>query len=370
VFVALALALAACSSGKATPSPEVTSTPAAAVSSPNPAASPSAEASNAPAVSPSQVSSGGAGAASPQPAGNGNPSTALEQTFESVVSAVSPSVVVIETSEGLGSGIVLDNQGDIVTNAHVAGTSKTFQIDTSTGDRLNGTLVGTFPADDVAVVKAKSGTLRPATFGDSSHLRVGQIVLAIGNPLGLQSSVTDGIVSALGRTVNEPTGAALPNAIQTSAPINPGNSGGALVDLDGAVIGIPTLAATDPQMGGAAPGIGFAVPSNIAVDIAHQLVQDGKVVSSHRAFLGIQAADVSGGQGALVFSLQPGGPAARAGIPEGSLIVSIAGKPTPDSATLSAVLAELQPGQAVDVAYMTRDGTQKTVKVTLGELPG
>lgn len=294
----------------------------------------------------------------------------LEQTFETVVATVSPSVVVIETDEGLGSGIVLDNKGDIVTNAHVVGTATTFRIATATGERLDGRLVGSFPADDVAVVKVAGGSLQAATFGDSSKLRVGQIVLAIGNPLGLQSSVTEGIVSALGRTVNEPSGAALPNAIQTSAPINPGNSGGALVDLSGSVIGIPTLAASDPQMGGAAPGIGFAVPSNIATDIAHQLVENGKVVSSHRAYLGVQLADVTTGQGALVFSVQSGGPAAKAGIPEDVLIVSIAGKQTPDSATLSAVLAELQPGQTVDVVYATRDGSQKTVKVTLGELPG
>ena len=114
--------------------------------------------------------------------------------------------------------------------------------------------------------------LKPAKFADSSKLRVGQIALAVGNPLGFRSSVTDGIVSALGRTVSEPGGATLPNAIQTSAAINPGNSGGALVDLDGAVIGIPTLGVSDPQMGGAASGIGFAIPSSTVSDIAGQLV--------------------------------------------------------------------------------------------------
>jgi putative serine protease PepD len=380
VLLTVAIALAACNASNATPGP--TGSVATPIASPDAASSSGAPESStspsAPAGASGEVSA--AASAAPeassgttsggQPSTGGSTADSLEQTFETVVSTVSPSVVVIETTEGLGSGIVLDDQGDIVTNAHVVGSSKTFQIDTATGGRLDGTLVGTFPADDVAVVKAKGGNLRPATFGDSSKLRVGQIVLAIGNPLGLQSSVTDGIVSALGRTVNEPSGAALPNAIQTSAPINPGNSGGALVDLSSQVIGIPTLAATDPQMGGAAPGIGFAVPSNIAVDIAHQLVQDGRVVASHRAYLGIRSADVSGGQGALVFSLAPGGPAAKAGIPADVLITSIDGKPTPDSATLAAVLAELQPGQGVDVQYVTQDGTQKTVKVTLGELPG
>src|SRR4029453_16170157 len=116
---------------------------------------------------------------------------------------------------------------------------------------------------------------------------VGDVALAIGNPLGLQSSVTEGIVSALGRTVNEDNGVALPNVIQTSAPINPGNSGGALVDLQGQVIGIPTLAATDPQLGGgAAAGIGFAIPANIVRDIAAQLITQGRGNNSHRAWLG------------------------------------------------------------------------------------
>ena len=286
------------------------------------------------------------------------------------MTSVSPAVVVIETSEGLGSGVVLDDQGDIVTNAHVVGTATTFSIATADGSRLDGTLVGTFPPDDVAVVKASSGKLTKAQFGDSSALKVGQIVLAIGNPLGLQSSVTEGIVSALGRTVSEPSGAALPGVIQTSAPINPGNSGGALVDLAGQVVGIPTLAATDPQLGGSAPGIGFAVPSNIATDIARQLIQSGKVTSSHRAYLGVQIASVTNANGVLVFSVESGGPAAKAGIPENVLITAIAGKPTPDPSALAAVLAGLEPGQTVDVEITKRDGSTSTVKVTLGELPG
>jgi putative serine protease PepD len=295
---------------------------------------------------------------------------ALEGTFESVVRNVGPSVVVIETSEGLGSGVVFDDRGDIVTNAHVVGSSTHFTVLNSTGDRLTGTLVGTFPSNDLAVVRASGGTLQKATFGDSTRLAVGQIVLAIGNPLGLQSSVTDGIISALGRTVSEPGGAALPGVIQTSAPINPGNSGGALVNLCGEVIGIPTLTASDPQLGGAAPGIGFAVPSSTAKDIATQLIENGKVVSSHRAYLGIQAVDATGADGVLVYSVQAGGPAAKAGLPADVLITSIAGKPTPDQQTLAAVLAELTPGQDVPVEIERRDGSTETIHVTLGELPG
>jgi putative serine protease PepD len=296
--------------------------------------------------------------------------TLLETEFEQVVSAVSPSIVVIETSEGLGSGVIFDTQGDIVTNAHVVGTATSFKVTTSAGNRYDATLVGKFVPDDLAVIKVSGGNLPAATFGDSSKAKVGEIVLAVGNPLGLQGSVTEGIVSAIGRTVTEPGGASLTGVLQTSAAINPGNSGGALVDLQKEVIGIPTLAALDPQLGGSAPGIGFAIPSNTASDIATQIIQNGHVVNSHRAFLGIRAANVQGGQGALVYSEAPGGPAAKAGIPTDVLITSVGGTPVTDAESLTAVLGTLQPGQTVDVTYMARDGTSHTVKVTLGELPG
>jgi len=294
----------------------------------------------------------------------------LQQQFVSVVQTVSPAVVVIQTSSGLGSGVVFDNQGDIVTNAHVVGTATRFDVTTSDGKSFDGRLVGTFPADDIAVVKVSGQNVQPATFGDSSKLVVGDIVMAIGNPLGLQSSVTEGIVSAVGRTVTEPGGASLPNVIQTSAPINPGNSGGALVDLEGQVVGIPTLAAVDPELGGTAPGIGFAIPSNLAKDIATQLIEHGKVVSSHRAYLGIRAANVTSGGGVLVYAVTAGGPAAKAGIKPGELITSVAGQPISDFGVLSAVLAGLAPGQTVPVEIVRADRTKATVQVTLGELPG
>ena len=142
------------------------------------------------------------------------------------------------------------------------------------------------------MIKVSSAAgLRPAVFANSSQLRVGDIAMAIGNPLGLSSSVTQGIVSALGRSSSEGSGVTLPNTIQTSAPINPGNSGGALADIQGRVIGVPTLAASDPQLGGAAAGIGFAIPSNTVKDIGGQIVKYGKVVNSHRAYLGIHIGD-------------------------------------------------------------------------------
>jgi len=294
----------------------------------------------------------------------------LEQDFETVVSEVSPSVVLIQTDQGLGSGVVLDEQGDVVTNAHVVADANQFQVVTATGQRLKATLVGSFPGNDIAVVRATGGTLKPATFANSDALTVGQIVLAIGNPLGLQSSVTEGIVSAVGRTVNEENGVALPGVIQTSAAINPGNSGGALVDLTGAVVGIPTLTASDPQIGGAANGIGFAIPSNIAKDIGTQLAQNGKVVNSHRAYLGVRLANVEGADGAYVYSVDKGGPADKGGITAEVLITQLDGQPTPDQPTLATVLAGLQPGQQVEVKIEKQDGSTDTKQVTLGELPG
>jgi putative serine protease PepD len=206
---------------------------------------------------------------------------ALQNDFVSVVGRVSPSVVVIETTTGLGSGIVFDTSGDIVTNAHVVAGSTKFTVTLADGRKLAGTLVGTYPSGDIAVVHVAATGLQPATFGDSSKLVVGDIVLAVGNPLGLQTSVTQGIVSALGRQVSESKTVTLPNVIQTSAEINPGNSGGALVDLTGDVVGIPTLTALDPDLGNtAAPGIGFAISSNTVVDIAGQLIANGRVVST------------------------------------------------------------------------------------------
>jgi putative serine protease PepD len=225
-------------------------------------------------------------ASSTTPSASATPAVAgaLQGDFVKVVNQVSPSVVVIETKTGLGSGVIFDDKGDIVTNAHVVDGSTTFTVTLVDGQKLGGTLVGTYPAGDIAVVHVTGSNLKPATFGDDSKLVVGDIVLALGSPLGFQGSVTQGIVSALGRKVSESSTVTLPNVIQTSAEINPGNSGGALVDLAGNVVGIPTLAALDPQLGDtAAPGIGFAIPGNVAVDIARQLIATGHVTTPPRA---------------------------------------------------------------------------------------
>jgi S1-C subfamily serine protease len=324
----------------------------------------------APVAASTADSSGATSAAAPR-ATDGGADVGLQTQFERVVETAGPSVVLIETQEGLGSGIVLDTQGHIVTNAHVAGNSTSFRVTLANGERRTASLVSSYVPNDLAVIKASGSGFRPARLGNSSKLKVGDIVMAMGNPLGLRSSVTQGIVSALGRTVTEPGGAALPNAIQTSAAINPGNSGGALVDLRGDVIGIPTLAATDPQLGGgAAPGIGFAIASDTVRDLAGQMIQHGRVVNSHRAFLGVNlGSSSSGAKGAVVASVRPGTPAAKAGITAGDQILSIDGQPTPDAGAVASVLASMNPGQTVDVQVQHANGTKATLHIKLGELP-
>jgi len=298
-----------------------------------------------------------------------SPGAALQSAIVNVVHSVSPSVVQIEDQQGLGSGIVLDAAGHIVTNNHVVSGATSFTVTTSNGTRYPATLVGSFPLDDLAVIKISGAHLKPATFGDSSRLQVGDLAIAIGNPLGLRSSVTDGIVSGFRMAVPESNDVILPSVIQTSAAINPGNSGGALVDIEGRVIGIPTLAAADPQLGGSAPGIGFAIPSNLVTDIAGQIVSHGKVVDSHRAFLGIQVGDTNG-RGAFVGSVTAGGPAANAGMRVGDVIVSAGGKPISTAAQLSEVLTTLSPGRRVPVVVRTQRGAKTTLQVTLGTHPG
>jgi S1-C subfamily serine protease len=301
-------------------------------------------------------------------------------SYAATVRAVLPSVVLIRTADGLGSGVVLDRAGHILTNAHVAGQATRFHVQTA-DDRAPrpARLVGSYPGGDLAVIKAENPAgLTPARFGDSSKARAGDVVLAVGNPLGLSGSVTEGIISATGRAVVEPTtasatAAALPGAIQTSAPINPGNSGGALVTATGLVIGIPTLAAASPQGGGQAQGIGFAIPANLARDIAGQIIATGHVTNTHRAALGARIGTVTGADGtsggAAVVSVTPGGPADRAGLRAGDVIHKLGEAPIPDSGTLLQELAARHPGQQVEVT-ITHADQARTVSVTLGTLPG
>jgi putative serine protease PepD len=298
---------------------------------------------------------------------------ALQADYVELFKEVGPSVVQISTSQDLGSGIIFNSQGDIVTNNHVADGFKTFTVTLSNGKNYTGTLVNNFPGDDLAVIHIAASGLHPATFADSSQLQVGDIVMAIGNPLGFQSSATTGIVSAVGRTVSEPNGVTLPNVIQTSAPINPGNSGGALVDLEGQVVGIPTLAALDPQLGSSqAAGIGFAIPSNVVSDIAGQIVKYGKVENSGRAYIGIdveQRTDSSGNpDGVLVVQITRAAVSA-AGLKVHDVITSINGTPTPSVQDLTDALANMNPGQKVKLGVTETNGAKTTISIVLASLP-
>lgn len=303
----------------------------------------------------------------------------VQDQYQRVIRQVLPSVVQIETDDGEGSGVVYDTAGHIVTNAHVVAGSRRIEVTPAGGgSALPGEVVGSFIPDDLAVVKVDGGGLPPAAFGDSAKARVGQIVLALGNPLGLSGSVTQGIVSATGRSVTTAAGGDFPgstiaDALQTSAAINPGNSGGALVTLNGQVIGVPTAAARSPQ-GGAAPGIGFATPSNTVKRIVPQLIRHGRVTDSGRAALGVTVrtvVDLRTGEpaGVGVVSVTRGGGAERGGIEPGDVIVAVNGVSTPTQDALSQVLAGLKPGDVAKVTVRSDGGEERTVEVTLGELP-
>ncbi|MFI0483764.1 S1C family serine protease [Actinomadura sp. 9N215] len=309
------------------------------------------------------------------------PAADLQQQYEKVVDAVLPSVVKIQTDRGEGSGVVYDGHGNIVTNAHVVAGANRIQVTAASGGSpLNADPVGAFAADDLAVVKVSGGSLRPASWGESGKAEVGQIVLAMGNPLGLAGSVTNGIVSALHRTVSTKgegdfQGSTIADAIQTSAAINPGNSGGALVTLSGQVIGVPTAAASDPSIGAPAAGIGFATPSDTVKRIVPQLIRSGKVSDSGRAALGVTVRTIvdpqSGRRSAVaVVEVQRGSGAAKAGIEPGDLVLSVDGTATPDQTALASVLANLSPGGIANVEIQRPDGKKQRVQVTLGELPG
>jgi S1-C subfamily serine protease len=287
----------------------------------------------------------------------------------------------VSTANGgaIGSGVIIDRRGYIVTNNHVVSGAQSIQVVLYNGTKLTARLTGTDPADDLAIIKiTPPSNMAVATIGDSSKLQVGQDVLAIGNPLGITQSVTNGIVSALNRTVNEGQGGStIPDAIQTDAPINPGNSGGALVDMQGNLIGIPTLTAIDPEFNTPANGVGFAIPSNRVSFVAPQIIASGHVTHTGRAALGVEVVDVDSrlaaqqnlavDHGAMIVNVVPNGAAASAGLQANDVIVQINNTPVTDTNSLGSVLATHNPGDTVAV-HIYRGNQQKTINVKLGEL--
>ncbi|HKY65418.1 MAG TPA: trypsin-like peptidase domain-containing protein [Acidimicrobiales bacterium] len=315
------------------------------------------------------------------------------EPLSQAAAAVLPSVVSISFESGQvagsGSGIVISEDGQILTNNHVvaqAADGGSLGVTFSDGSTADAEIVGRDPATDLAVIQAQDVSgLTPATLGSSSDLQVGDTVLAIGSPLGLDGSVSAGIVSALNRAITlqgedpqqqspfggqsaGPADTAVIDAIQTDAAINPGNSGGALINADGEVVGINTAIASLAQgtsSEGGNIGVGFAIPIDTARDLAQQLIDHGSVT---HAYLGVSIADADTGSGALVGGVEEGQPAAEAGLREGDVITKVDDKDVTDAASLTAAVRSKAPGDEVQVTF-TRDGDSQTAEVTLGELP-
>jgi putative serine protease PepD len=296
-----------------------------------------------------------------------------------IASQVENSVVSITTSNGEGSGVILSADGYVLTNNHVVASASgdTVTVVFADGKTATAKIIGTDPRTDLAVVKAEGvSDLNAAKFGDSDAMQVGDTVLAIGSPLGLQGSVTSGIISATDRTIQtggeqdqqnpfqpqqQTAVSSISGLLQTDAPINPGNSGGALVNTNGEVIGINTAIATSGQSTGNI-GVGFAIPSNRAKEVADAL-KSGKKVS--HASLGVSVGTAENG-GALINSVNPNRPAAQAGFQQGDVVTKFGDKSISDSDDLVAAVQAGKVGDRVTITY-TRNGEVKTATVTLAE---
>jgi len=270
---------------------------------------------------------------------------------------------------GAGSGVVIAPDGYILTNDHVVHGSKQISVTMTDGTTMGADIVGTDAATDLAVVRAHQGSSLPyATFGDSSSLRVGQLVIAIGNPFGFQSTVSTGVVSALGRGLRSREGRLIENIIQHTAPLNPGNSGGPLVDSRGRIVGINTAIIMMAQ------GIGFSIPSDTARWVVSQLLTHGRV---RRGYLGIGAQQRPLGRRLVrffnlsdefaveVLSVVPEGSAARGGVERGDIIVAIDGQAVTSVDAIHRILSELPIGKPVKLALIRgREMTEKEVLIT------
>ena len=352
---------------------------------------------------------------------------ALQSAFEAVYQGVNPSVVTIEISSRVsaatgpggtggskngrsnqgqvvptaeGSGFIWDTAGHIVTNNHVVDGADRVTVTFSDGTSYDAKVVGTDPNSDLAVIQvngAPSSLIKPIIVGDSTQVKVGEMVVAIGNPFGLSNTMTTGIVSAIARSISAGAGGnqsgatnapsfSIPDVIQTDAAINPGNSGGALVDMNGALIGVPSQIATQS---GSNSGVGFAIPSAIVGKVVPQLILKGVAVHS---YLGISGTTITpdlisalnmktGQQGILVASVIAGGPAEKAGVKPasvdgsgapigaGDIITAIDGKPINRFEDLVSYLADnTQPGQSVTLSVL-RGGNNVQIQVTLGTQP-
>ncbi len=273
-----------------------------------------------------------------------------------------------ETQLSLGSGVIVSREGYILTNDHVVEGVTDIQVTLHDGRTVMGKTVGTDPDTDLAVVRINTQGLTAITFGQSENARVGDLVLAIGDPFSVGQTVTMGIISAVGREIApaNPFG----RFIQTDAAINPGNSGGALVDTNGNLIGINTLIFS---RSGGYQGIGFAIPVSLAKRVMEQIIETGSVT---RGWFGVDVADISpelaeslglkGTRGAIVGAIERGSPAEKGGIRLGDVIVAINGKAVPDVSSALNAIAEMAPGRSVPVKVVRRN-QEVTVEVTVGK---
>jgi S1-C subfamily serine protease len=302
-----------------------------------------------------------------------------EGSVAAIVESIKPSVVAIYTEaqrsdsffravpdQGAGSGMILDREGHVLTNAHVVAGATKIAVALSDGRRVDGTVVGSYPAGDLAVVKISAGDLTPVTLGNSDQLRAGDRVIAVGNALALRGgpTVTGGIVSAVDRTIQVDTDVVLESLVQTDAAINPGNSGGPLLDAEGKVVGVNTAIASQAQ------SIGFAISIAQARPSVEQLIRTGKVV---RPLLGVLLTDVpvaadkpSVAEGAVVATVQPKSPALAAGIEEGDVIVEVDGRAVKDAQTAKRAIGTHRPGDKLQLTVVR--GTERlTITATLGQ---
>jgi putative serine protease PepD len=273
-------------------------------------------------------------------------------------------VVEITAGQGQGSGFVYDGDGHILTNAHVVEGSTSVSVKLWNGKTFAAQVVGTDASTDLAVLKVNApvSQLFPLSLGDSSKLVVGDTVVAIGSPFGLEGTATSGIVSALHREMTSPNHFAIDNSIQTDAAINHGNSGGPLLDAQGEVVGITSQIESNS---GNNEGVGFAIPSNTVSSIASQLISSGK---AEHAFLGVVLRDSSAQAGAAISQVRAGTPAAGASLRAGDIVTAAGGKPVRSASELRAVINAHRPGDTISVTYK-RGGTSHTVKVKLAARP-
>ncbi|HEX6713536.1 MAG TPA: trypsin-like peptidase domain-containing protein [Thermoleophilaceae bacterium] len=289
-----------------------------------------------------------------------------------IYEAASPAVVSIRAGNGSGTGFLVNSDGTVVTNDHVVDSSRRVIVKFGTdGGSIDADVLGTDPSSDLAVLSIPKTSIpkgvKPLQFADSRNVRVGDTVLAIGNPFDLDRTATEGIVSALGRDIEAPNHYTINNVIQTDAPINPGNSGGPLLDDSAHVIGVNSQIATSGTSQGNL-GIGFAVPANTVRQVVPILKKGGTI---KRAYLGVEtrAPDpAAGGSGAQIASVVPGGPAARSGLQVGDVVKSVNGKRVHDPTQLSTVISSKTPGDQASVV-VERGGVSRTVQVTLGTRP-